>query len=314
MYENFKINMMPLIFVHIPKTAGTSLRKSFSAEFNENEVLCDYGQNEVETSTKVQDAVYKNKDIYSVISEGEKLIFGHFLAKKYIHLSCYKNVITFIRNPVERVVSEFKHFQRHRNFKGTVIEFARLPRHRNMMHLYLRGIPWSALGFIGVSERYDDSLELLNKKYKMVVEHEVLNDAPKKQHVELSIEDYEAITDLNHLDVSIYEKAFQAFIWRYDLHKKSREFVHGGWLFNATKKEISGFAFFENSDSPVSISIKGRLNKVSIVIANKFHGEIHKYGGARCGYVGFALNTLTYDVSDIECFVTDTNQPIPHIG
>jgi hypothetical protein len=314
MYENFKINMMPLVFVHIPKTAGTSLRSTLSLEFNEGEVLCDYGPNELETSTKVMDAIYKNKDVYSVINEGEKLIFGHFLAKKYIHLSCYENIITFVRNPVERVVSEFKHFQRHRNFKGSVIEFAKLPRNRNMMHLYLRGVPWSALGFIGVSERFDDSLELLNKKYKMTVEPEILNGAPKKQHVELSIEDYEAIVELNELDISIYEKAFKAFTWRYDLHKQNREFVHGGWSLNSTKKEISGFAFFENSDSAVSISIKGRLNKVSIVIANKFHSEIHKYGGARCGYVGFSLNTLTYDVSDIECFVTDTNQPIPHIG
>lgn len=306
--------MAPLIFVHIPKTAGTSLRESVISEFGSHNVMVDYGESVSETSNHVVETIYKNKDMYALLENQPKAIFGHVPARKYINLSRYENVITFVRDPIERVVSEYKHVVRHENYNGTLSEFANMPRNKNTMHQYLSGVPWLALGYIGVSTRFDESVEMINAKYGLNLYSKKLNRSPTLQRFEISQEEREELVELNQLDISIYDIVVENFNWRYTLFNESKPFVHGAWRIDQKRKTISGFAFYEKNEKAVSVTIKGSLDTEVKVIANKYHSVIHKHGGARCGYVGFSLATENINTDKIQCLVSSTGQSLPCLG
>jgi hypothetical protein len=305
--------MHPLIFSHIPKTAGTSLRESLAKQFGKKQVLYDYGKEEQTTSLIIRDQVYVNDDIYCVLKNNPRVIFGHFPVKKYIKLSCLSNVITFVREPVARVISEYKHSKRHFGYQGALIEFAKLPQNRNKISRYVSTLPWSALGFIGISERYAESLQLLNKKFNLNVVNTALNVAPQNQLAQITDKQKKMLTNLNLLDCRIYNLALEAFEWRARLAETNLQFVYGGWSVNKSEGVISGFAFYENSDEGVRVTIETGRDQPFDVIANKFSSELYKHGGSRCGYVGFTLKIVTENIDLIKCYASHSMQPIPKI-
>jgi len=306
--------MHPLIFVHIPKTAGTSLRETVIEEFGSDNVMVDYGENSRETSRHVIETIYKNGDMFALIKNHPKVIFGHVPAKKYINLSRYKNIITFVRDPIERVVSEYKHVIRHEKYSGTLSSFANIPRNKNTMHQYLSGVSWIALGYVGLSSKYDESVEMLNSIYGLNLYSKKLNLSPKLQKVKISQEDREELEKLNQLDISLYEQAAENFNWRRTLFNESKPFVHGAWRFNRGKKTITGFAFYGENEEPVSITIRDQLNSEIKVVADKFHSAIHNHGGRRCGYVGFSVEVKNLELDKVQCLVSSTGQPLPCLG
>jgi hypothetical protein len=283
-------------------------------EFGPDNVMVDYGENARETSRHVIDTIYKNGDTFALIENRPKVIFGHVPAKKYINLSRYKNIITFVRDPIERVVSEYKHVIRHEKYSGTLSNFANMPRNKNTMHQYLSGVSWVALGYIGLSSRYDESVEMMNAIYGLNLYSKKLNLSPKLQKIKISQEDREELEKLNQLDISLYAQAAENFNWRRTLFNESKPFVHGAWRINRDKKTITGFAFYAENEDAVTILIKDSLDTKIKVIANKYHSAIHKHGGARCGYVGFSLEAKTIDLDNVQCLVSSTGQPIPFLG
>jgi hypothetical protein len=92
-------------------------------------------------------------------------IAGHFLATKYDRAFPRARHAVWLRDPVERVASNYHYWRRladQRNAycqlirdKGlTLSEFAALPRMRNRQSYYLDGKPVSAFDFVGVTEHY----------------------------------------------------------------------------------------------------------------------------------------------------------------
>ena len=77
---------MTFIFVHIPKTAGTSFRHSAAQSLK---CVWDYGTNSPETSEIIKETVYSNRyEAFRDYLEREKvdLIAGHFPASKYMNI------------------------------------------------------------------------------------------------------------------------------------------------------------------------------------------------------------------------------------
>ena len=98
---------VPFALLHIPKTAGTSLRVALEAALGPNAVLpsADY--------LKRRGGKYlSGKDLgkaYMGASDGLKLIQGHFSFKELQRLAPEAAVMTVLREPVARVVSLLKH-------------------------------------------------------------------------------------------------------------------------------------------------------------------------------------------------------------
>lgn len=305
--------MKPLIFSHIPKTAGTSFRVALTHQFGNRKTLNDYGKDEPTTSKSVLRSIYVQNDFYQLIKKKPAAIIGHFPVRKYINLSSADRVIIFVREPSERVISEYKHHTRHANYTGSLLDFAKLPQNKNKMHRYLRGVPWSMLGFIGISERYDESLTLLNKRFNLAVTHDSLNKSPENQQVDVYSEQRSALKQLNHLDYRLYAGVLVSFEWRLKLSTGKESFAYGGWTFNNKDGVISGFAFYADSDEAVTVKVTIEDAQSVCIVANQFSDDTCRFQDIRSGYVGFSVSLGDVNIDAIECVVESSGQPIPHL-
>jgi hypothetical protein len=88
-----------LYFLHIPKTAGTSLNKTLKSNFETEKVYPFATYHQVFTNSKL------DLDSYD-------FIHGHFTMSFIENLKSTPNIITVFRNPISRVVSAYNHLMR----------------------------------------------------------------------------------------------------------------------------------------------------------------------------------------------------------
>jgi len=110
-----KINRK-FIWVHIPKTAGTSLRNSVESIGKEN-VFLDYNR-----PMKDRTFLRNCKNIVSSFSTkkiSQKIIYGHIMPCKYcdfrldgFHKRKDHVYLTFLRDPLQKAISEYYYIQR----------------------------------------------------------------------------------------------------------------------------------------------------------------------------------------------------------
>lgn len=172
-------------FHHIPKTAGTTLNTILDAAFAPHEVRSVYGEHEYEQFFALHSGALTEC----------RLLRGHLLVKDFDGLLAQHprmRIVTFLREPVARVVSEFRflrtwpqgHIHARLNADGLSLrdyvesaERRYVFRNNNLMTTLVSGIsalehPGAALArakrnvaerfaFTGVMERFDESLLLL---------------------------------------------------------------------------------------------------------------------------------------------------------
>ncbi|WP_416305700.1 sulfotransferase family 2 domain-containing protein [Neptunicella sp. SCSIO 80796] len=304
----------PFLFVHIPKTAGTSLRSALMKAYSDGILACDYGLEEKATTKDIRQFVYEDKDIYKLIEKGVKGIYGHFPTSKYLHLSHCNNVICFMRDPVERVISEFKHVQRIEGYEGTLEEFVAIPRIINSQSQFLKGLPWVSYGFIGVSEQYDTALSLLSHKLGRSLKTSKLNTADKHQKMNVSSEQRALIESLNNKDIKLYQQVIDKFEWRKKLSLAKELFMHGGWEYNRARKAINGFAYYDDSDSVVILEMYVNGQFYKCIEAKNYHAVMQRAGVARLGYVGFRCSMELNSADEITLVNVRTGQPLPKVA
>ena len=211
------------LVVHIPKTAGTSFRISLDKYFGKSRVVCDYGPNARETSSVVRKFIYayEGKDgpekLLEVMRSGPgKVLIGHFPLKKYARFFDPGKVIAFVRDPLIRTCSEYVHRVGNQSFVGTVPEFFRKPDFRNRQSFMLEGL--SSRAFVGLTEKYADSLERLNTMHHWDLPVRKRNVGRKgggrKLAGSLPAQDLELFNMMNRNDLEFYRTAkrrFEAF-------------------------------------------------------------------------------------------------------
>ena len=160
--------MKPLLFVHLPKTAGTSFRKAAESYFKKPFAL-DYGDEAPETTPLVKDYFYRQDDrwaFYKALEEqGVAFVGGHFPVKRYLAGLGLKRTVLFLRDPIQRLYSEYQHFVRHKGYSKSFDHFYKASDRINTQTKTLSRIPMEAIGFLGITERYESSLQLINHTY-----------------------------------------------------------------------------------------------------------------------------------------------------
>ncbi len=147
---------------------------------------------------------------------------GHFIATKYWHRYPDAHYIAWFREPVERLASHYHYWKRNPDPQHPVCRrlieedlsleaFAALPEMRDVQSRLLGEVPVDALAFVGITERYDDSLELFRRIFDPGLEpgatRKHVNPERSGDRYQLDPAVRSAIAELNAADMALYPRA-----------------------------------------------------------------------------------------------------------
>lgn len=252
----------PRLFVHIPKTAGTSLRIAAETCFGPSGVLRDYGPESKETSQHIKDLVYAGGDPAAIttalVEHRAKLVSGHFPLTKYRDIFCLSDTATLLRNPVEQVVSHYQHMIKHYGHQGTLMDFARLPHYRNVQAQYIGMLDPALIGLVGLKESYRSFLKILNEQWGWNLPHRRRNVGNwlVRGRIRLTREERLEIKRLNALDDDLYRRASHVFANRLKAYESGiRSDMRGGITRAVAGHDLEGWALDMRSPAPVRVDI-----------------------------------------------------------
>ena len=285
----------PIFFVHVPKTAGTSFR--IGLEKAVDAVFYDYGRKSRVTSDLIRDTFYSGNDLYGLAraldTKGRSVIAGHVPITRYSLLSGADNIVSFVRDPVEHFLSHYIHSTTINNFTGDFEAFLARPKMRDMQQRMLTGaLPLAAIGVIGLTERYDDTLALINAHFGLAIPALTLNTARKPDEYgaekQALKERYgEEIRAAVAGDLAFHAEVSALFETRWQAFKAGRPFVHGV-LERADRRRVSGFAYRSDSDAAVTVEIAVNGGVVADdILANRPDIPLAAYAAPRRGFVRF---------------------------
>jgi hypothetical protein len=192
-----------LIFVHIPKTAGTSFKSLLNKVYTPSETIV------IDSSSWYKDTNYSLLSNRSCLpgaqqiqpSSSIKYIVGHFNADHFINLYPNANYITWVRDPIQRLLSNYNYYLRGGVYYGQmstekraydILDFETYSTHKlntNTMCQQLN-IPLTKFKFIGIVERYDEEIERFKKLLGLnfINDYNYANVNPEKKNVKESYE------------------------------------------------------------------------------------------------------------------------------
>lgn len=306
---------MILNFIHVPKTAGTSFRKAAEQVYGARRIVYDYNHRSAETSPLVQEFIYEKQapDPWGLLAACGKsnvaFIGGHFRADKYTPLCGVNNTITFLREPIQRLVSEYRHFVRHNGYKDTLESFYRLPRMQNRMTSILARVPLEALGFLGTTERYSECLALLDQRLcvQLPRREDNVGDRSSNELLEVSDDHRQEMLELNDKDVQLFRRAEWLLEQRLALFNEGKPWVHGV-VTETRPRKIAGWAWADLGDAPVDVEIRVNDEVVAVAPATAYVPALARWSVPRAGFVGFECRG-SFAVGDkVECRILKTGQ------
>lgn len=208
-----------LVSLHIPKTAGTSFRNTLKAVYGEKEVIrFDINHGAIEVNERPYTA--------TALPAHVKVLHGHFSYRELmnkVELSPSVPIITWLRHPVKRVVSNYfylasimaKLMDEERNhvdilskMQRSLPEYAAAELNRNRMSRFLEGINLESLNFIGVVEHFEEDMQklagLLSWKKHPVFHYNNTGEQKADKVDEQVLKD---IAAWNEADMDLYNRA-----------------------------------------------------------------------------------------------------------
>src|SRR5688572_23650392 len=168
-----------LISVHLPKCAGTSFLKVLGVQYG-SRLMLDYGEIPLDPESLFQKdfAAWADKQKPCLTQDFSRVsaVHGHFWAGKYDEALPGALRITFLRDPIRRLVSHYYYWKSkpslpnslHRAFvekNASLLEFAEFPIMQNVYtKTFLRGYPLDRFAFVGICESLTDDIQRLRRQ------------------------------------------------------------------------------------------------------------------------------------------------------
>lgn len=223
-------NQKKIIFVHIPKTAGITFKNMLISNYKESEVA----------KWQKPDCNRTVAELHEFIAEQRPLIMGHIDFGK-LNAQAFQdyNLLCFLRNPIDRTISHYIHFQtskleEHAIYKGMPFEeFLGIYAGRNWQCQFLsnhKGLASSIeneeamltealenlkhrIFFCGITEQFDESVIYLREMLGLKKTSYKYKNPSRNQELtkELKLNFSKEITDANRADLELYARGNELF-------------------------------------------------------------------------------------------------------
>ena len=312
---------LPILFLHIPKTAGTSFCSAAEKTKSIPAVLRDYGPQEKGNSRDLHEACYileSPERVRSILeSRTDYLLSGHFNAARYLEFFYPYEVVTFVREPVERIMSSFEYARRKGGYAGNLEDFVSEQGRINLQSQQILPLSTEHLGFIGITDKFEQSINLLNQMYRLRLKTQYSNSNPgKKLRQKYKITDSQRalIQQYNQQDRDVYERANMLMATRKKYLDEDVAPIYGSYsIYNGS---ISGQAYQAWNNQALSLTLSVNGEPVATTLANQFSPLPYKCKQPRKGYIGFEFTTEPGRVNgnQIEIYETFSQQPLMNYG
>lgn len=220
-------NKETILFVHIPKTAGTTLRGLIYPQYGDNRVASVYEHNGMSEAEFSALSVQEKNNIDVVIGH-----FGYGFHRNLEGTPRSYRYATIVRDPMKRFLSLYNHLA-NVQFKGVPPNFREMLKgpmpfrfnnyqtrlisgaspkfgqcDMNMLELAINRIE-NEFDFVGVTELFNESLVVASEKWGWkILQYRAQNMASRfkadfRNH--LSDDDLDLFTRMNALDIELYE-------------------------------------------------------------------------------------------------------------
>lgn len=231
-----------IISVHIRKAGGRSFGKSLH-NYYQDKLLLDYGD---EIGSNWSSSIKKRKKRLATLGKKKKdiasnfeIIHGHFFAPKYNILNVEKQYFTIVRDPIERVLSNYFYLKRNKNRKNPdarivnefgfgLEEYITYPDAKNVQCQFLSSIPLENFSIIGLIEEYEKSLSLFNKIFNARLVNQGIHNQnlSKNSNYNVSKKIVSLIKENNKEDIELYSFAKNKFKIQYEKLIKKPKRIH----------------------------------------------------------------------------------------
>ena len=260
-------------------------------------MLRDYGHDSDATSDSVREEVYLRKDSSgierAIARDNAVLVAGHVPVTKYGGQLGLPNTIVLFRDPVQQVISHYRHAVRNQGYHGDLISFARLERTRNIQSLMMANIDPALLGIVGLTEKYRETLAIAESRWgwKLPYKRKNVSKSLRFSPFKVSNDEMTELERLNREDRMLFKRDHMVFsnTW-HCLERKMGTDLRAAITQADSKSGLIGWAFDMLSDRPAKIEIlvnRSLWGKIVCKqpVADLFHSKL-----PRENHIGFTLN------------------------
>ena len=266
------------------------------ASSSQLQMLYDYGLKQSLTSRSISTWVHGSESDMFMLSkflEDNHIISGHFPVSRYQRLFPVSNIMSCVRDPLERVVSNYNHLVAHQSLEVPFEEYFRQGSSLNLQRRMLGPIPVSLLGWLCTTNNLADSLESLcdfvgtglsmrhenRTATTRAIRLDDLSEDTKKEIYRLNKEDWQLYSEAEHLNVA--RNRFS------ELHSPSLWVNYHVTLDHA--KVLSGCVFRRKYDSPIKLEVLLDEQVIRECDASEEFNGFARFTMPRKRYIGFKI-------------------------
>jgi hypothetical protein len=212
-----------IVSVHVPKTGGVSFREVLD-EIAGGRMVQDYGDQPLAPRSGWRRLRERLRRVE--LPAGTRVVHGHFVAAKYWRAYPEARYVAWFRDPIERLASHYYYWLREPDLAHPLCKrmldermsletFAALPEMRDVHVRFLGGVPVERFAFVGLTERFDEGMELFRRLFcperAIAVERRNANPARGGDGYEIPAETRRALEDANRADIALYARARERY-------------------------------------------------------------------------------------------------------